>query len=276
MKISLVTLWVVILMNGNAMAAEKYIENKLLSIKLSDDFLKSAKAYYVDDNENIYIFNVDSGMVDIYDKNGKLYTTIKTNLEYISGENVDITTNEHGDILIYNENVLKIYNKQGNLIKEINRKMYPQTLMFSDGAIYSMDTGDVIYEITPNAKPLKQNKHLRDYSWSSDSKYQGKSIPITDKKEGRKINVPFEVVNSGSNNYNFQRIKDIDKAGNIYVNYESKTEKTKNMIVKYDKNGNLLAKFKDWPVRINQQTEAVYNNKIENGFLSFYKWEKVK
>jgi hypothetical protein len=280
-KIALLCLPVLLLLqSAYVLAVEKYIERKMFSIKMTDEYLKDSKAYYIDDNENVYIYNLNLEVVDVYDKNGILNSTIKTDISYVPGENVNITANEHGNILIYSENMLMIYNKEGYLLKRINQKLYPQTLRFSDGLIYSLDTGKTIYEIVPSsktAKASKQSKYTRDFSWNSNKQNQGESIvALTDKKEGKKINIPFRVTNPNSNTFKFQRVTDIDNADHIYVSYVSENSNFKNMIVKYDNQGNFLAKFEEWPLRVNQHTETVYSNKYENGYLSFYKWEKMK
>jgi hypothetical protein len=256
----------------NVYAVEKYNEKKMFSLKINKDFYKSGKAYYINDSESVYILDMGSKCVYVYNSLGKQLLTLKTDFECFEGENVDITTNEVGDVLIYTENLLKIYSKQGKLIKEIRRKIYPQKLLFSDSKIYSSATGDVIYELSKTNHGLRQKKYIKDFKVENANR-DGK-VSLRDTKENRNIELPTEISNSRNMNHNFKSINSIDNVGNLYVNYQSKSDKNQSLLVKFDKNGYLLAKFERMPLRINNDTETIYDGKIEDDSLSFYKWEK--
>lgn len=247
---------------------ENYASKQMFSINVSTN----PHAYYIDDNENAYSFDIGAGTIEAYDKNGKQILKIKTDIKPMAYENVDVTANESGDILVYTENLLKIYDRKGNLVKAINQKMYPQRLAFSGKTVYSIDSGKIVCELDGNTKPVKQKRFVRDFSYKS--KNAEKAILVESKKDKKQVSLPNAIAGPKSQNYKFDRLNDVDDGGNIYVFYKPQTENTGDMLVKFDDKGQQLAKFEGWPLKINKQTEAVYSAKREDGRLTFYKQEK--
>ena len=249
-------------------AQETYTSKQMFSINVSTN----PHAYYIDDNENAYSFDIGAGTIEAYDKTGKQILKIPTDIKPMANENVDVTANEIGEVLVYTENLLKIYDRKGNLIKAVTQKMYPQRLAFSGKTIYSIDSGKVVYVLDGDTKAIKQKKFVRDFSYKRKTTEKG--IVIESKKDKKQINLPGAVAGEKSQNYKFDRVNDVDDVGHIYAFYKPQTGNSGDMLVKFDDKGNQVAKFDGWPLKINKQTETVYSAKREDGRLTFYKQEK--
>lgn len=294
LKITIAIFAIAILMSSIARAEEKYIEKKMFSIEIPDNFYQSGKSYYVDNNENIYVLDMGSGNAYVYDKDGNLTKTIKYE-DVKPGINREwkITANDEGEVLIYSTVKLIIYDKQGKLNKESERKDHSEKLNFEDGNIYSHNEGEIIHKTYSKAKPIKEKKYPANYEYDSkwlykqfDKENPNKIIPLRDKKGSKAISIPLEIGTSKLGPYRFQRIVEIDYAGNIYVQYATETKfsgdkytgsaETYDILIKFDNMGNIKARFEDCPLNINKTTETLYDSKIENNNLTFIKWEKVK
>jgi hypothetical protein len=269
------------LWSQSEMPKENYKKDFLFDLKVDKSPVSDV---FVGAEENYYVLHSKNSMIEIFDKTGSFVRKIEWNNPYPNFI-YHIRVDEDGNILLCGA-VAKgvkdiILDKTGTIIDSFK---FPENIkfLFSRGVIYQVTDGKVLYAL-PAAKSSPGKKmFFKDF----DETYDKEKIADERKKHiylpNHNLHLPQKIgdfqdygiyaITNDNTSFAFYETKpDWHKPGYTFQNPYQIRE-----LVKFNSDYQIegVIPTPGWPF-VNLETDNLYENKVEEGIVKIYRWDKL-